>query len=268
MKTMKTALAAALLLAAASTAARAAAASQTQAGGKLTLTACTITELDNSLPAEVTLIDASTHRAVIEIPDGLADKIVCRIEGSVLTLRAKSGAEKLLRKSEPIKVRIESSSIICIDNTGSMTLTYGNRHLDLMEINNMGQMRWSGNRVQIGTLTINNSGVFVLGVKKFAADCIKMNNAGHYRIEACTFDCEHWEGANSGIADISSRIETGTVEYISSGRDNTSLDVDCKGVEIVSTGVGKITLSGRTDNMDIYSTGLTQISTSGVNQNN
>jgi len=241
------------------------AAAQTE---KRVLSAKKIVELTSTLPVDVTLVDAAQQRAVIEIPSDAARWVVCRIEDEELSIHAEHGAEDMLKKlsaDNPIKVRIESSDMRCINNIGVMRLTYKNRRLDYFEINNSGVMNWEDDRLEIGCLEINNAGVYHLDAHKVTADCIEINNSGRYSCSVYTFYCEHWEHNNSGVNDIESAVKAESIECNSSGREKLRLDVTCEQLEINSTGVGQMTFTGTADNIDVSSTGATKISTSAVN---
>lgn len=227
-----------------------------------------IVELTSTLNVDVTLVDALRPGAIVEIPSGLAQWVVCDIDGETLSIYSRRGAENTLKKlsdGNPIRVHIGGPDMQRINNSGVMRLTYQNRRLDRLEINNSGVMNWNDDRLEIGYLKINNAGVYHLDARKVTADTIEINNSGRYSCSVYTFYCEHWEHNNYGVNDIKSAVEAETIECNSSGREQLRLDVTCEQLEINSTGVGQMTFTGTADNIDVSSTGMTKISTSAVN---
>ena len=107
-----------------------------------TLTAASIESLSNSLCIELTLVDSSTPRAVVEIPQSIQEKVECRIVGTELRLRCRKGYDNCGSSSDPIRVRIESSGMRLINNMGVLTLKYRNKRLDELEIRNAGVCDW------------------------------------------------------------------------------------------------------------------------------
>jgi len=83
-----------------------AAAQQTGGYATRTLTAASIESLSNSLCIELTLVDSSTPRAVVEIQRSIQDKVECRIVGTELRLRCRKGDGNRGSSSNPIRVRI------------------------------------------------------------------------------------------------------------------------------------------------------------------
>ncbi len=225
-------------------------------------------ELNASLPVNLTLVDAASHRAIAEIPSSAAEWVVFEFDNGELTVRAQRGYENKVAKlleNNPINLRIESSAMRCINNSGDMHLTYKNRRLARFEINNAGIVTWNDGRLEIGYLEINNSGVFRLRAQKVTADTIEINNAGRWLCSVCTFYCVHWEHNNSGVNDVKSTVEAKSVECNSAGCELMKLNVACEDLEINSTGIGQMEFSGTADNIEISSTGRTTISTSAVN---
>ncbi len=93
-----------------------------QKGGYATRTltaAASIESLSNSLCIELTLVDSSTPRAVVEIPQSIQEKVECRIVGTELRLRCRKGYDNCGSLSDAIRVRIESSGMRLINNMGS-----------------------------------------------------------------------------------------------------------------------------------------------------
>ncbi len=66
-----------------------------------TLTAASIESLSNSLCIELTLVDSSTPRAVVEIPQSIQEKVECRIVGTELRLRCRKGYDNCGSSSDP-----------------------------------------------------------------------------------------------------------------------------------------------------------------------
>lgn len=227
-----------------------------------------IVELTSTLHVDVTLVDALQPGAIIEIPSGIAQQVVCDVDGETLSIYSLHEDEATLKKlsaDNPIKVSIGGQDMRCINNSGIMRLTYNNRRLDGLEINNSGIMNWEDDRFEIGYLKINNAGVYHLGARKITADSIEINNSGRYSCSVHTFYCKRWEHNNNGMNDIESAVEAETIECNSSGREQLQLDVACEQLRINSTGVGKMTFIGTADNINVSSTGMTKISTSEVN---
>ncbi|MDE6861913.1 MAG: DUF2807 domain-containing protein [Alistipes sp.] len=235
---------------------------------KTVLPARQIAEFNTNLPVDLTLVDAADQRAIVEIPSDVADWIKCEIDGNEISIYPKRGAGnkiKSLSSDNPIKVRIESSSIKCINNTGIIRMTCKNRRLNRFELNNSGIITWKDVQVEFGYLEINNSGVCNLEANRITADDIEINNSGRFLCAVNIFCCDCWEHNNSGVNDIKSAVKANSVECNSSGREDLRLNVTCKELEVNATGIGSMTFSGTADDIDISSTGLTRISTSAVN---
>lgn len=233
-----------------------------------TLTAASIESLSNSLCIELTLVDSSTPRAVVEIPQSIQEKVECRIVGTELRLRCRKGYGNRGSSSNPIRVRIESSGMRLINNMGVLTLKYRNKRLDELEIRNAGVCDWKADRLAIGNLTVSNSGVFDIDVRSIDARTVTMQNSGRYTCDVSTLSCDKWESINSGVSEIRSVVAAQSVSFLSAGRSEATLDVDCGRLALTSTGVGDITLRGSADKVDVVSTGLANISTSELKSQN
>ena len=159
-----------------------------------------IESLSNSLCIELTLVDSSTPRAVVEIPQSIQEKVECRIVGTELRLRCRKGYDNCGSSSDPIRVRIESSGMRLINNMGVLTLKYRNKRLDELEIRNAGVCDWKADRLAIGNLTVSNSGVFDIDVRSIDARTVTMQNSGRYTCDVSTLSCDKWESINSGVS--------------------------------------------------------------------
>lgn len=237
---------------------------------KKVLTTNKITELNILLPVELTLVDSDKASVIVEIPEEVEQRIVYTIDHGELSIRyadklADDPQTQKLLANNPVKLRVESSGMRCINNISQMRLTYKNRRLDYLEINNSGIVDWNDTRLEIGRLEINNAGVFRITANKITADTIEINNSGRYSCHVNTFYCENWEQNNCGVNDIESAVQAKMIECNSTGKEQLRLNVTCEQLEVNSTGVGSMTFSGTADAIDVSSTGLTRISTSAVN---
>lgn len=259
----------------------------------MTFNADNLTIFTTTLPVEVVITDSKSPRATVDIPSKqIAEWVVCRLHGSTLDIYQREGAGSRLASlssDNPIKVRIESSSMTEISNTSSASVKCLNKLFGKsFTIQNTGNFVLTSDRIDIdkyftivntGNLgfdlpavntgkdfEIRNTGNIVLDIGSIkASERIILTNTGRIECTTSTFGCKTWTYTNTGKTELSSGVTADEVLLRSTGLDDMSIDVNCKMLEVSSTGAGNISFTGRTDDVQVRSTGSARILTSELN---